>query len=71
MQTPLVLEIAVTLGPDHRADLKEACGSKIVAVKYGNSMIMDIEESIFHEKIADLPEMIRRIGVFLKCGIPE
>ena len=50
MPTALALEIAVTLEPDHRADLREACGAKIVCVRYGNTMIMDIEESIFHDR---------------------
>ena len=41
---PVVLEIGVTLNPEHRAPLREYCQSKIVSVRYGNSMIMDVQE---------------------------
>jgi len=50
VEVPLALEIAVTLNPDHREILRTKCKSKIVSVKYGNSMIMDVQETIFMDK---------------------
>lgn len=39
----IVFEIGITVLSEHRKLLRSECGSKIVVVKYGNSMIIDLE----------------------------
>lgn len=43
----LVLEVGVTINPDLRGPLRER-GARIITVKFGNDLIIDVEQIVFH-----------------------
>ncbi len=49
-QVGIVLEVGITISSGDRHYLRDHHGAKIVVVRYGNSLVMDIQEFLFSDK---------------------
>jgi len=49
IQTPVILEVGVTLTPELRSQARSICNSKIVVVRLGNTYMLDLEDILFNE----------------------
>jgi hypothetical protein len=49
---PLIFEAGVTVGRSRRAQFRESTGSKIISLRYGHSMYMDMEQMCHPETLS-------------------
>lgn len=52
VRTDIAFEIGVTINQDQRQRLRECFGTKVIAVRYGHSMFMDMEQICYKETMS-------------------